>query len=246
MLDHVWLTGLESVFHSRLPRPPTHRVLHPVPHKKATKHTRQSATGDAYAVGGYRDDNCNPDCPGLSMPFVPPAALMFLLGDVFDGRRQQDDPASVPLLTPHARGHLDPPPLWVALRESAFDRACKGVWGRAEWAIVLLLPAGPAHDAAASPVPEVVRLDKVPHDPHVPVTWPREGGAVEQGTVVVYQPHRSTTVWGAEYTTVLDGIKAICRCDVHWRPHGVHRPNVVLSPELTASNAALLGRVVVS
>ena len=42
------------------------------------------------------------------MPFVPPAALMYLLGDVFDGQRLRDDPASVPLLTPHAGGGLSP------------------------------------------------------------------------------------------------------------------------------------------
>ena len=64
--------------------------------------------------------------------------------------------------------------------------------------------------------------------------------------MVEYQPHGSTTVWGAEYTTALDAIKSICGCDVHWRPHGVHQPTIVLSPELTASNAAFLGRVVVS
>ena len=121
-----------------------------------------------------------------------------------------------------------------------------GTWGRAGWAIVSLLPTGPAPDADASPVPEAVILDKVPHDPHVAVTSLREGGATEQGTVVVYQPHRSTTVWEAEYTTALGAIKPICRCELPWRPHGVHRPKVVLSPVLTASNAALLGRVVVS
>ena len=91
---------------------------------------------------------------------------------------------------------LDPPPLWVVHGESAFDRACKAVWGLAEWAIVLLVLAGPAPNADASPVPEVVRLDKVPHDPHVAVTSLREDGVVEPGTVVVYQPHRSMTVWG--------------------------------------------------
>ena len=171
---------------------------------------------------------------------------MFFLGDVFDGHRQQDNPVSVPLLTPHAGGGLDPPPLWVVHGESAFDKACKVVWGRAEWAIVLLVPAGPAPDADASPVPEVARLDNVPHDPHIVVTLLREGGAVEQGTVVVYQPHRSMTVWGAEYTTALDAIGSICGCGIHRGPHGVHQPNVVLSPELTASSATLLGRVVVS
>ena len=149
------------------------------------------------------------------MPFVPLAALMFLLGDVFDGHRQQDDPASIPILTPHAGGGLNAPPLWVVHGRSAFDRACKAVWGREEWAIVLLLPSGLAPYADASPVPEVVKLDKVPHDPHVAVTSLREGGAVEQGTVVVYQPLRSTAVWGAEYTTALDTIKSICGCDVH-------------------------------
>ena len=92
----------------------------------------------------------------------------------------------------------------------------------------------------------MVRLDKVPHDPHVVVTWLRDGGAVEQGMVVVYQPLRSTTVWGAVYTTTLDAIKSICGRDIHWRPHGVYRPKLALSPELTAFNAALLGRVVVS
>ena len=34
--------------------------------------------------------------------------------------------------------------------------------------------------------------------------------------------------------------------DVHWRPHGVHRPEAILSPESTASNAALLATVVVT
>ena len=33
---------------------------------------------------------------------------------------------------------------------------------------------------------------------------------------VVYQPHSSTTTWGAEYTTALDAIKSICGCDIHW------------------------------
>ena len=61
---------------------------------------------------------------------------------------------------------------------------------------------------------------------------------------MVYQPTRSTAVWGAEYTTALDAIKSICGCNVSWRPHAVYPPKVVLSPELTACNATLLGRVV--
>ena len=105
------------------------------------------------------------------------------------------------------------------------------------------MPAGPAPDADASPVPEVVGLDNVPHDPHVAVTSQQKGGAVEQGTVVVYQPHGSMTVWGAEFPIALEDIGSICNCNVHWQPHGVHRPNDVHSLELTASNAALLGRV---
>ena len=120
------------------------------------------------------------------------------------------------------------------------------MWGGAEWALVLLLPSCVAPNADVSPVPEVVRLDNVPDDAHVAGTSLREGGAVEQGTVVMYRPHISTNAWGAEYTTALDAIKSIYGCNVHWRPHGVHRPKAVLSPELTTSNAALLGRVVVS
>ena len=77
-LEHVWFTGLLAVFQSWMPCPVTHHLLHPVRHKNASKLTRQSTAADAYVVGGYRDDNRDPDCPGPSMPFVPLAALMFL------------------------------------------------------------------------------------------------------------------------------------------------------------------------
>ena len=178
------------------------------------------------------------------MPFVPLAALMFLLGDVFDGHKQQDDPASVPLLTPHTGGGIDPPPLWVVHGKPAFRRVCKAVCGHDEWAIVVLLPAGPVPDADECPIPEVVRMVNVPHHPHVAITSLRDGGAVERGPVVVYQPSRSTAVCGAEYTTALDAIKSVCGCDVSWRSHAVYRPKAALPLELTASSAAALGKVV--
>ena len=92
----------------------------------------------------------------------------------------------------------------------------------------------------------MVRLDKVPHDPRVTVTSLRDGGAVEQGIVVVYQPIRSRAKWGEQYTTALDAIKSISGCDVQWRPHAVFRPKAVLSPQLTAFNAASLRRVLMS
>ena len=38
-LDHVWFTGLQAVFQSRMPSPLTHCLLHPVRHKKASKRT---------------------------------------------------------------------------------------------------------------------------------------------------------------------------------------------------------------
>ena len=119
------------------------------------------------------------------MPFVPLAALLFLYGDVFEGYQQQDDPASVPLLTPRAGGGINPSPLWVVHGRLAFSRACVAVHGCSEWAIVLLLPAGPVPDLDEYSVSEVVRMSNVPHDPHVAVTSLRDGGAVEQGSVVV-------------------------------------------------------------
>ena len=108
--------------------------------------TGQSAAGDAYVVGVYRDDTWDPDNSGPSMPFVPLAALMFLLGNVFDRHRQQDDPASVPLLTPHTGGGIDPPPVWVVHGGPAFRTACGVVRGGDEWA-----PARPP--AASWPCP---------------------------------------------------------------------------------------------
>ena len=244
-LDHVWFTGLRDVLRLQLPGPLTltHRLIHPVRRKKASKRNRQSTTGDVYVVGGYREEGWDPANPGQSMPFVPLAALLFLLGDVFEGYRQQDDPVSVPLLTPHARGGINPSPLWVVQGRPAFSRACAAVHGCSEWAIVLLLPVGLVPDADECAVPEVVRMSNVPHDPHVAVTSLRDGGAVEQGSVVVYQPSCSTTVWGAEYTTALNAIQSVCGCDMAYRPHAVYQPKVVLSPELTASSAASLGKV---
>ena len=67
---------------------------------------------------------------------------------------------------------------------------------------------------------------------------------VERGIVVLYQPPRSTAIWGAEYTTALDAIKSSCECNVQWRPHVVYRPKAVLSPEVTAVNVGSLGKVV--
>ena len=68
--------------------------------------------------------------------------------------------------------------------------------GCSEWAIVLLLPAGPIPDPDEYSVPDVVRMSNVPHHPHVAVTSLRDGGAVEQGSVVVYKPSCSATVLG--------------------------------------------------
>ena len=106
--------------------------LHPVRRKKASKRNRQSTAGDVYVVGGYREEGWDPANPGLSMPFVPLAALLFLLGDVFEGYQQQDDPASVPLLTPHAGGGINPSPAGACwgLRSSRLGLAlvCLATW----------------------------------------------------------------------------------------------------------------------
>ena len=179
-LNHVWFTGLRDVFRPQLPSPLTHRLIHPVRRKKASKHIRQSTTGDVYVVGRYREEGWDPANPGQSMPFVPLAALLFLLGDVFEGYRQQDDPAIVPLLTPHAGGGINPLPGWVLHGRRAFSRACAAVCGCSEWAIILLLPACPVPDGDECAVPEVVRMSNVPHDPHFVVTSLRDGGAVER------------------------------------------------------------------
>ena len=226
-----------------MPGPLTHHLIHPVRRKKASKRTRQSATGDAYVVGGYKEEGWDPENKGPSMPFLALATLLFLLGDVFEGYWQQGDAASVPLLKPHAGSGIDPSPLRVVHGRPAFSRACAAVHGCSEWAIVLLLPAGPVPDADECSVLEAVRMADVPHEPHVAVTSLRDGGAVEQGSVVVCEPSCSTTVWGAEYTTALDAIKSVCGCDVARRRHAVYRPKVILSLGLTATSAASLGKV---
>ena len=81
----MWFTGLRDVFQLQLPSPLTHQLIHPGRCKKASKRNRQSTTGYVYVVGGYRGKEWDPANPGPSMPFVPLAALLFLLGDVFEG-----------------------------------------------------------------------------------------------------------------------------------------------------------------
>ena len=122
----MWFTGLRNVFRPQLPSPLTHRLLHPMRRKKLNKRKRQSTAGDVYVVGGYREEGWDPANPGLSMPFVPLAALLFLLGDVFEGYQQQDDPASVPLLIPHAAGGINTAPLWVVHGRPAFSWGMRG------------------------------------------------------------------------------------------------------------------------
>ena len=114
-----------------------------------------------------------------------------------------------------------------------------------ERSIVLLMPGSPVPHTDDTPVHEVVKLVNVPHHPHVAVTSLREGGVVERGTIVVYKPHGSAAVWGAKFATVLEAIRSICECDVHWRPHDVHRPRDALFLGLIAANVAALWKVVV-
>ena len=58
----------------------------------------------------------------MSMQFMHPhGVLMSLPGDFLDGHQQQEDTASVPFLTPHGRGGIDPPPLWLVPGAPVFD-----------------------------------------------------------------------------------------------------------------------------
>ena len=59
-LHHVCFTRPQAVLHSRMPSPHNHCLLHPARHEKTTKRTRQSTSGDAYVVGGHRDEYWNP------------------------------------------------------------------------------------------------------------------------------------------------------------------------------------------
>ena len=97
-------------------------------------------------------------------------------------------------------------------------------WGHAAWAIVLVVPAGAVRDMDEAPALEVVRPVNVPHDPHVVVRSPREGGVVEEGIVVVYHVHGAVALWCTTFVTALEVGGSICKCRMHWHPHDVHRP----------------------
>ena len=83
---------------TRSTNPPTYSVSPP-----QEGHHALAEVGHGGCVCGYGEEQWSPECPGASMPFAPLAALMFLIGDVYNGHRQQDDPASVPLV-PRMRG----------------------------------------------------------------------------------------------------------------------------------------------
>ena len=59
-LDHVWFTGLRDVFRPQLPSSLTHRLIHPVRRKKASKRNKQSTAGDVYVVGRCREEGWDP------------------------------------------------------------------------------------------------------------------------------------------------------------------------------------------
>ena len=46
---------------------------------------------------------------------------------------------------------------------------------------------------------------------------------------MVYQPHGTMAVWGAEFAVALGANGSICGCEIHLRPGEVHRPNDVSS-----------------
>ena len=174
------------------------------------------------------------------MPLVPLAALLFLLGAVFEGYQQQDDPASVPLLTPNAGGGISPPPLWVVHGRLAFSRKCAS--GQLSF----------CYQQAPSRIRMSNRSRKWFGCPacHTIRTSPSRRCVMaarwNRGLWWCTSPPAPQQFWGAEYTTALDAIKSVCGCDLAWRPHAVYRPRVVLSPELTACSAATLRRVVQS
>ena len=66
---------------------------------------------------------------------------------------------------------------------------------------------------------EVVRMERVMQNSHMVVTFLHHGGAIEHGTVVVYQPHGSIVVWAAEYTRALHTLSPMCGCEAHCKLH---------------------------
>ena len=113
-MRRLWLWGLCDVFRHLPPSPRAQPLIDPAPRKKATKRTRRSTIGDLYIVGADNGKQWSPEWRTVSMPFHPQVALMFLPGDVYDGHQEQDNPASVPLLTSHVGDGVSTMALWVA------------------------------------------------------------------------------------------------------------------------------------
>ena len=214
---------------------PVHRLLHPVRHKKATKRTKISATGDAYVVGGYKNQYWKPDCLGTSMPFTPPASLMVVLGmsltDIGNKRTRCRC-----LSSRRMQGvAYTPRSPWVVHGEDAFHGECATVWGRAEWAIVLLLPTPPARDADETRIPRhdgQCAARPLCHSHVAAGRWSGgtgDGGGSPatrfDGGVEHESRYRAQGLW-----------VHICRCETYGRPHDVHGPREALFSKLTAAN----------
>ena len=111
MLGHVWLQGMKAVFKHQPPSPPAHGLLHPMCHKKAIKRTWMSATGDAYVVGGYRDQHRTPDpdrVPWDIHAFRSPGLLDVPIGGCLQRTWTARGPSVGASLTPHAGGGVNP------------------------------------------------------------------------------------------------------------------------------------------
>ena len=166
-LDHVWLTGLHDVFRPQLPGPLTHRLIHPLRRKKASKRNRQSAAGDVYVVGGYREEG----------PRAQPRQ-----GQPLDPYHQPLPPPHPYVADPWTTGDLPPPPSTRRHRARP-PRGRRRLWTCATRA----MRPGPANGGAPAPPPHGT-LAHGAHTPSAPQPPTRAAPAPPGATTTPQDP----------------------------------------------------------
>ena len=169
LTDHPsWRDPLVNLFHIAGTQDPRLRGLHPRRAKQDAR-TGPRVTQDSLHlhVGGYCcQGNLSPPTQGAA--YHPPAALMYILGDVLVDGEHQAPNADVawpePLRPrPHART-----PVWLVTKDDQCARAAKQAQLWAEWVIVQLRVGRPRPRGLPRGTTLVVAT-AVPHDPHMAV-----------------------------------------------------------------------------
>ena len=231
-----WRDALVHLFHTTGTRDCRLRLIHPT-RAKQDAHTGPRVTPDGLYlhVGGYRRrGSLSPPTQGAA--YHPPAALLYILGDVLAEGEHQEPNADVAWPEPLCPRPHAPTPVWLVTTDDQCTRATEHAQLRTEWVIVQV-GAGQPRPRGLPRSTTLLVVTEVLQDPHMAVH--ALGDQPEDtGHLVVHQ--RGGPAWLKEHVTALRSLAStIAGAEVRLNDHPAVRPGDTRAPsvdQLTASH----------